>query len=70
MSILTDWYPADVLPSRAGWYQREYDADDMTRLPDYFDGADWHHGCGSNEPGYVSPVARRWRGLAYNPSEV
>lgn len=71
---LTDWFPPNVLPARAGWYLREYSEHAtgtwMDDSPDYFDGEHWYYGDGE---GWCAPRPEagppnlRWRGLAAPP---
>lgn len=66
--LLTPWFPAEVKPVRAGWYQRKWEVPRLCNEPDYFDGLHWFHGYGGDTPStYVSSMDLRWRGLAKKP---
>lgn len=65
---LTDWYPAEVLPARPGWYLRWWVFPEMRGTPDLFDGTHWFSGFGDGSYSKNrSLVPRRWRGLAEPP---
>lgn len=73
---LTPWFPGDVKPVRVGYYIREYLISDLSAIPDFWDGAEWHIGFGANRDGVlchssisVRQDSRRWRGLAEPPKE-
>lgn len=64
---LTPWFPADVKPVRVGLYQREYDINSFTLIPDLWDGTNWILlGINGNHLGEAI-AARPWRGLASDP---
>lgn len=62
---LTDWFPPEVTPKRRGWYERDWGHDSMCMDYDYWDGRQWHYGCGKNRrTAGIAMNNRRWRGLA------
>ncbi|WP_446333613.1 hypothetical protein ACRHQP_00735 [Burkholderia pseudomallei] len=38
--MLTEWFPENIKPVHIGLYQRYY-GDDLTEIPDYWDGSRW-----------------------------
>lgn len=38
--MLTEWFPENIKPVHIGLYQRYY-RDDLTEIPDYWDGSRW-----------------------------
>lgn len=64
---LTEWYPAEIKPVRAGLYQRDWEIQRLTELPDYFDGESWRYYEAERGPFGRQPNNRPWRGLAGQP---
>lgn len=66
---LTDWFPADVKPVNVGWYEREYAAQYIQEMFDWWDGKQfWLFGGSKRKhPNFakMEPASsnRRWRGL-------
>ncbi|VWC95648.1 hypothetical protein BLA39750_02203 [Burkholderia lata] len=58
---LTDWFPPDVRPVHAGWYDRDYDPPKR----DYWDGEAWRYGFGAGFSALPALDLLNWRGLAY-----
>lgn len=65
---LTDWFPANAKPARAGWYQRDWNCPMTEEAPDYWDGNRWWLGDGLGNHKLRSDWLRPWRGLAEDPS--
>lgn len=67
MSKYTDWYPAEVKPVYAGFYQRKYSGEEFytygpAQVPDYWDGGGWYLAWNGEVISRASD-SLQWRGL-------
>lgn len=65
---LTPWFPGRVKPARIGLYQRDYEDNTCTDMPDFWDGKNWILCVEFGEKiGPATSQRRPWRGLAVKP---
>jgi hypothetical protein len=64
---VTDWIPANVKPTRRGWYERQYVLPELEAQRDYWDGTQFRLDAKHGTP---ACLALPWRGLASDPKAV
>jgi hypothetical protein len=65
---MTPWYPPEIKPVRAGWYQEGYEIAPKSIHP--YNNAAWWNGSAWCEGDAAQPSwlqLRHWRGLAADP---
>ncbi|CAJ7525264.1 Uncharacterised protein [Burkholderia pseudomallei] len=60
--MLTEWFPKNIKPVHIGLYQRNY-GDDLTEIPDYWDGSLWWICTSSGNIVTRSGISLPWRGI-------
>jgi hypothetical protein len=63
--LLTDWFPADVKPTRPGWYECKNHFGLITGRRWWWDGEVWRFS--EREPA-LCHQDRTWRGLTHPPN--
>ena len=61
MDELTDWFPADVRPVRAGWYDYRGPGWEQSRI--FWTGGCFGYWIGPNFVTLCSDIGDQWRGL-------